>query len=141
MTTAPRPQDVPAGPPGATEIQQGRLVYDSAAVDRQIGTSYGVSVDRMLLWRAPGLSVDLVVHRGLGPDRVVNGTVVRGLEKPGVERAEISIAKAGDPVKTNEYGEFTLLLEQPEREHVLRVREGTAVTTFTIPDPAAYGED
>ena len=53
----------------------------------------------------------------------------------------ISIASAGEPVKTNEYGEFTLLLEQPEREHVLRVREGTAVTTFTIPDPAAYGED
>lgn len=141
MTAAPNPEGRRAAFPPEPEFQRGRLVYDSAAVDRHFGTSYGLGIDRILLWRAPGLSVDLVIHAGREPHRVVNGTVVRGLEKPGVERAEISIPGAGASVRTNEYGEFTLLLEHPEREHVLRVREGPAVTTFTIPEATSYGGD
>ena len=121
------------------KLQHARLMYDSARTGAHIGLRSGLGVDRMLLFGAPGMMLDLVIHAGSDPCRFVYGQIVSDRDERPLPGVRIGFVDQGEPVETDEFGEFSLALTDGHPQPTLHVLQDDAVTAFEIPSTDAEG--
>lgn len=87
-------------------------IYDSARAVATVGVRGFASADRVLVYRAGPLTIDLVSSgRPCGGPLFLHGQVVREHDQAPLAGIAVNCPGAPAPTETDPYGQFALLLE------------------------------
>ncbi len=107
-----------------TQIEA-ELLYDSAQTVAKMGTRGTFSGDRSLLFRAGDICVDVMVHGGGHPLRILHGQAIHTPSGKPVQ--EVDVVLTGDRATTDAHGEFTLTTQQGDPLELRLCTDGAEV--------------
>ena len=102
---------------------EAELLYDSAQTVAKMGARGTSGGDRSLLFRAGDVCVDVMVHGGCHPLRILHGQAIHTPSGKPVQ--EVGVLLAGDRATTDAHGEFTLTTQQRDPLDLRLCMDGT----------------
>ena len=109
-----------------------RVLYDSLRSSNATGVRAGLATGRTLVFWGMELTVDVVIHTTESEWGYVYGQVIRHADGSAVNDVEVSL-DGGEPVRTDECGQFAIATRDPRLAKELRVHMPVDAVTFTIP--------
>ncbi len=109
-----------------------RLVYDSHRSSAAMGVRSAVVAGRSLVFRGGELTIDVVIHTSRGAWGCHYGQVIRHADGSSMIGIDVALDD-GDPVKTDECGQFVVACDDARAARELRVGKDGDVLTLALP--------